>query len=70
MAATRENDTHNWYGLIMAAQAQGYRVTRDDDGLWWIITPKRPRRASETLGAYRTERDAWHDAAGIAYITK
>ena len=57
----------NWYGLIMNAQNAGYRTRKDEDGLWWVVTPARPRRPSEELGACATEREAWHAAALLAY---
>ena len=65
--ANAQADTTNWYGLIMNAQRAGYTTRKDEDGLWWVVTPARPRRPSEELGAYVNERAAWHGAALLAY---
>jgi hypothetical protein len=51
------------------AIAEGYRVGYDDAmQCWFIVVPKRPRRPSETLYSFTTERDAWITAALIAGI--
>lgn len=53
--------------LILTAQRAGFTVTRDDDaGDWWVTTPARPRRPSETLGSYKTSERAWMAAAMLA----
>lgn len=52
--------------LILTAQRAGYRVTQDDDGSWWITTPRAPRRPEQTLGAYATSERAWMGAANLA----
>lgn len=52
---------------INVASRSGYKVTYDDSYPGWIITtPKRPRVASQELGAYPTETRAWFGAARLA----
>lgn len=51
------------------ATREGFKVSHDpEEGGFWITTPKRPRRPSQYLGAYKTERDAWVGAAHLATL--
>jgi hypothetical protein len=62
-------DNDGWQALINVAMRAGYSVEQDDgDGWWWVITPKRPRRPSETLGVYKDHRAAWRGAALLSHL--
>jgi hypothetical protein len=52
----------DWNALSLEAQRAGFTV-HEDDGLWWVVTPSRPRQPSATLGSYRDAQAAWRGAA-------
>lgn len=49
--------------FALEAQQAGFALEEDSGGLFWIITPARPRRPSERLGTYATSDRAWMAAA-------
>jgi hypothetical protein len=49
--------------FALEAQHAGFALEEDDAGLFWIITPARPRRPSERLGTYGNSDRAWMAAA-------
>lgn len=51
--------------LVSAAIQQGYRIF-EDDGLWWVQQPSRPRRPSIVLGPYASVERAQMAAALFA----
>lgn len=55
--------------FALEAQREGFKVEEDAEGLFWIITPARPRRPSERLGAYSNADRAWMAAASTARRT-
>lgn len=58
-----------WLELINRASGKGYRVAFDEEeGCWFITTPKAPRRPAQELGGYRSEQSAWHSAAFLASV--
>lgn len=52
--------------FALDAQRAGFTLEEDTEGLFWIITPARPRRPSERLGTYKTSDRAWMAAASTA----
>ena len=54
----------NWDDLIIDAQRAGFTVW-EDDGMWWITTPSRPRMPAQDLGTWGDARGAWRAAALI-----
>lgn len=58
-----------WLDYINEASRAGYRVEESEEhGGWVYITPKRPRRPSETMaGGFKTSEQAWRAAAGAAF---
>lgn len=48
--------------LTLDAQNAGYRVWDDEDGLWWVTVPARPRYPENVQGAFRDSRRAWRVA--------
>lgn len=58
---------HDWQTLIDAASRAGYLVKRGEEGDGWsVITPKAPRKPSQELGSFESERAAWRAAAFYA----
>ena len=51
--------------LILEAQRAGFRVF-EDEGLWWIEVPARPRHPAHTQGVFNTSERAWMAACLIA----
>lgn len=52
--------------FALEAQRVGFTLEEDSEGLFWIITPARPRRPSERLGTYKSSDRAWMAAAFTA----
>lgn len=51
---------------IAEATRAGFKLHQDEDGLWWITTPKAPRRPEQELGSYKNSDRAWMAAASLA----
>jgi hypothetical protein len=54
----------DWHILILDAQRAGFAVF-EEDGMWFITVPSRPRMPSHVLGSYRDAQAAWRGAALI-----
>lgn len=50
--------------LTLAAQRAGFHVF-EEEGLWWLRVPKRPRHPENVQGSWRTSERAWRAAAVI-----
>jgi hypothetical protein len=52
---------------ITEATRAGFKVEKSDDTPGWlVITPKRPRRPSETHGDFTSEDRAWMAACAMS----
>lgn len=52
----------NRQSLTLDAQRKGFTVF-EEEGLWWVGVPARPRQPSNTQGSYVSAERAWMGAA-------
>lgn len=51
--------------LILEAQRKGFGVV-EDEGLWWVSVPAKPRVPASLQGSFKTSDRAWTGACCIA----